>query len=69
MNRTCVKLSVSHRLKMAAQVFQASETFAAGLTGIRTLTCVTAEMTLQVCLPLYCVRAEWTFVAHRGSGI
>ncbi len=65
----CEAECVSHRLKMAAQVFQASETFAAGLTGIRTLTGVTAEMTLQVGLSLYCVRAEWTFVTHRGSGI
>lgn len=60
----CEVECVSHRLKVAAQVFQTGKTLAAGLTGVRTLPCVTAEVTLQICLPLYCVRAERTFVTH-----
>lgn len=49
---------------MTTKVFQTSETLIAGLTGIWPLASVAAQVTLQVCLPLHCVRAKWTLEAH-----
>ncbi len=54
---------------MASQVLQASEAFIAGLTGVRPLPGVAAQVTLQVCLPLHRVCTKGAFEAHNGVGV
>ncbi len=58
-----------YRLKMASKMLQASEAFIAGLTGVRPLPSVTAQVTLQVCLPLHRVCTKGTFKAHNRVGV
>lgn len=57
---------MTHRLEVAAKVLQAGEAFVAGLAGIRPLARVTAQVPLQVCLPLDRVSAERALEAHGG---
>lgn len=45
-------------------MLQTSEAFIAGLTGVRPLPGVTAQVTLQVCLPLHRVCTKGAFKAH-----
>lgn len=54
----------TYRLKMATKMLQTSEAFIAGLTGVRPLPGVTAQVTLQVCLPLHRVCTKGAFKAH-----
>lgn len=54
---------------MAAEVLQASKSLIAGLTGVRPLPSVTAQVALQVSLPLHRVCTEGTFEAHNGVGV
>lgn len=49
---------------MATKMLQTSEAFIAGLTWVRPLPSVTAQVTLQVCLPLHCVCTKGAFEAH-----
>lgn len=63
------RLQVPHRLKVAAQVLEASEAFTAGLAGVRPLTRVASQVSLQICLPLHCVCAEWALKTHRRGGV
>lgn len=51
-------------LKMATKMLQTSEALIAGLTGIRPLAGVTAQVTLQICLPLHRVCTKGAFEAH-----
>ena len=59
----------THRLKMATKMLQASEAFIAGLAGVRPLPSVTAQVALQVRLPLHCVCTKGAFEAHDRVGI
>lgn len=58
-----------YRLKMAAEVLQTCEALVAGLAGVWPLPRVTAQVSLQVCLPLHRVRTEGALEAHGGVGI
>lgn len=53
---------------MATKMLQASEALIAGLTGVRPLPGVTAQVTLQVCLPLHRVCTKRAFEAHNRVG-
>lgn len=75
-NSICVQYQIplpasnwTHRLKMATEVLEASEAFIAGLTGVWPLPSVTAQVTLQVRLPLHRVGAKGAFEAHDGVGV
>jgi len=54
---------------MATKMLEACEAFIAGLTGVRPLSRVAAQVTLQVGLPFYRVCAEGTFETHHGVGV
>ena len=54
---------------MAAEVLQAGEALIAGLTGVRPLPRVTAQVALQVGLPLHSVGAKGAFEAHDVVGV
>lgn len=54
---------------MATKMLQASKAFIAGLTGVRPLSSVAAQVTLQVSLPLHRVCAKGTLEAHNGVGV
>lgn len=54
---------------MATKMLQASEAFIAGLAGVRPLPSVTAQVALQVRLPLHRVCTKGAFEAHNRVGI
>lgn len=54
---------------MAAKMLQASKALIAGLTWVWPLPCVTAQVTLQICLPLHRVCTKRTFEAHDRIGV
>lgn len=56
----------TYRLKVASEMLQTSEALVAGLAGVRPLSCVAAQVPLQVGLPLHRVRTEGAFEAHHG---
>lgn len=55
-----------YRLKVAAEMLQTREAFVTRLTGVRPLASVAAQVTLQIGLPLHCVRTKGAFEAHDG---
>lgn len=54
---------------MAPEVLQACKAFIAGLTGVRPLSRVAAQVTLQIGFPFYRMCAKGTFETHNRVGV
>lgn len=64
-----IRFEETYCLKMATKMLQACKAFIAGLTWVRPLPSVTAQVTLQVCFPLHCVCTKGAFEAHYRVGV